>query len=122
MPRRAPRPCAYAGCPNLVQGPGERYCTDHLRQYRAQQDQSRGTAAERGYGTRWAAIRDRFLRDNPKCERCQRSPATIAHHIIPKRNGGSDDPINLQALCKLCHAQVHAAGGQLFGGRARRGG
>jgi 5-methylcytosine-specific restriction endonuclease McrA len=43
----------------------------------------------------------------------------VVHHIVARSDGGSDDPINLQALCSLCHAQVEAQAGTLFGGRAQ---
>lgn len=29
------------------------------------------------------------------------------HHIIEVENGGTDDPVNLQSLCRECHAEVH---------------
>jgi predicted HNH restriction endonuclease len=29
------------------------------------------------------------------------------HHIIEVEKGGTDDPINLQCLCRECHAEVH---------------
>jgi hypothetical protein len=35
---------------------------------------------------------------------------------VRKADGGSDDPINLQAVCAVCHAQIHAEAGELFGG------
>jgi len=114
MPRRAPHPCAHPGCASLVQ-PGRSYCARHLSERRRRQDARRGTAAERGYDARWRTVRDRFIANHPTCERCRRAPSTIAHHIVRKSKGGSDDPINLQALCSLCHAQVHAAAKELFG-------
>ena len=119
MPSRASHPCAHPGCPELVK-PGERYCAVHLREDRRQQDELRGSSTERGYGMSWRKKRDSFLKANPICERCHRAPATMAHHIVPKRDGGSDDPINLQALCDMCHAQVHSKLGTLFGGHRGR--
>jgi uncharacterized Zn finger protein (UPF0148 family) len=29
------------------------------------------------------------------------------HHVIEVENGGTDDPINLQCLCRECHSEVH---------------
>ena len=91
----------------------------HLSERRRAEDARRGTAAERGYGQQWREIRDQFIADHPICQRCNGAPSTIAHHIVPKLQGGSDDGFNLQALCDLCHAQVEAKLGTLFGGRAR---
>jgi 5-methylcytosine-specific restriction protein A len=105
----------------LVTDPNRRYCDAHQAQEWKRQDERRGSSTQRGYGAQWREIRDRVLADRPLCERCGRKRATLVHHILPKQQGGSDDPINLQALCDLCHAQIHAAGGQLFGGRAREG-
>ena len=45
--------------------------------------------------------------------KCQNKGCTLknqplhAHHIIFKRNGGSDEPENLITLCKPCHDGVH---------------
>ena len=30
------------------------------------------------------------------------------HHILPKKNGGTDDPSNLTYLCPNCHRLAHA--------------
>ncbi len=115
MPRRAARPCSVPGCPRLVAGSG-RFCAEHQAEEWKRQDERRGSSSARGYGAQWRERRDRFLAANPTCQRCRRAPATIAHHIVRKRDGGSDDAINLMALCALCHAQIHAEAGELFGG------
>jgi 5-methylcytosine-specific restriction protein A len=115
MARKAPRPCSHPGCPNLVRGSG-RFCPEHQAEEYRRQDARRGSSTERGYDAEWRAIRDRYLADHPICERCGRRRATVVHHIVRKRDGGGDDPINLLAVCELCHAQIHAAAGELFGG------
>jgi len=104
-----------------VHGRG-RFCAEHQAEEYRRQDARRGTPSERGYDARWREISARILEERPICERCGRARSTVVHHIITKRDGGSDDDVNLQALCALCHAQVHAAAGSLFGGRARGGG
>ncbi len=51
------------------------------------------------------------LRDGYRCQVCaDRSgdPHIIlhAHHVVPRAQGGADDPTNLITLCDLCHAVV----------------
>lgn len=117
MPRLAGRPCRHPGCTALVRGRDVRYCPEHLALHRAEQDAKRGTPAERGYGPRWQAIRKRFLQDYPRCAHCG-APSTVAHHIVRKRDGGSDDYSNLLALCHSCHSRLHAKTGESFGGHS----
>lgn len=64
----------------------------------------------RGYGTEWDKLRLTILkRDNHlcQCKFCKAegrvSPATHVDHVIPKAQGGTDDPSNLQAINKDCH-------------------
>ena len=115
MPRRAARPCAHPGCPNLVRGRNRRFCDEHQSLEWKRQDARRGSSAERGYGSKWREVQAAYLQSHPLCERCGRTMATLVHHIVRKRDGGSDDPINLMALCTLCHAQVHTRAHELFG-------
>lgn len=61
------------------------------------------SAAKRGYGRSWRALRAAFLSDNPLCV-CG-APATEVDHVISLRRGGSNHHSNLQALCKPCHAR-----------------
>ena len=68
----------------------------------------RGSRHERGYGADWVKLRLRILRrDGYLCQQCRRdgrpTPATDVDHIIPKAKDGTDDPDNLEALCKPCH-------------------
>ena len=113
MPRRAARPCAAPGCPKLA-GAGQRFCQAHLRASRRAQDARRGTSTARGYGAQWRTIRARHLVEQPCCERCG-APATLVHHRVPLRAGGTHAWSNLMAVCVDCHAQIHAAAGDLFG-------
>jgi len=117
MPRRAARPCAHPGCPNLVRGRGVRYCPEHLALHRREQDARRGTPAERGYNATWRRIRARVLREAPVCQECGKRASELVHH----RDGdaSNNSASNLIALCSRCHAKIHARRGDLFGGRAR---
>lgn len=58
-----------------------------------------------GYGNSKAAC---FNRDNYTCQYCKTKKGTMnAHHIIYRRNGGSDDLENLITLCENCHETLH---------------
>lgn len=107
MRRKVARPCAVTGCPNLVTDPNEIYCLIHrakMKQQERERRKERGTDAH--YGPRWERISKRFLRSNPVCELCGK-PSEIAHHIIERSEGGSDDYDNLMALCRACHTALH---------------
>jgi 5-methylcytosine-specific restriction endonuclease McrA len=75
---------------------------------------SGGTTTERGYGWDWQQLRERILRrDRYQCQAClsegRLAAATEVDHRTPKHLGGSDDPANLQSLCKPCHRAKSAA-------------
>jgi len=58
------------------------------------------------FGMIWHNKSGRYIRTkNLFCEMCLPNPveATVADHIIPRRAGGKDDILNLQALCPRCH-------------------
>ncbi len=101
MPVAASRPCAEPGCPNLAAYRSR--CTAHKL---------------RGYGAPWRRLRARFLIANPFCF-CG-AKANEVDHIKPRREGGSDSPDNLQALCKPCHSRKTAKEGP-WGRLPRRG-
>jgi len=66
------------------------------------------TTTERGYGWAWQKLRKQILmRDANLCQKCLAEGklvlATDVDHIKPKADGGTDDPDNLQCLCKSCH-------------------
>jgi len=50
-------------------------------------------------------------------QRCLINPAhkaTEEHHIIPKSQGGTDEPKNKVFLCRECHAMVHRKGSAVW--------
>ena len=55
----------------------------------------------------WAKLRHKAcLRTAYKCEACGvqgNKWNTTAHHMIPRRDGGTDDLENLMCLCESCH-------------------
>lgn len=61
----------------------------------------------RGYGRAHEKMRERVLAEEPLCRICLAkgisTPTTIADHIIPKAEGGSDGRDNYQGACKDCH-------------------
>jgi len=90
----------------------------------------RGSRHERGYGAAWVRLRKHILeRDKHICQPCLAAGMLTTHkrgaslevdHITPKAKGGTDDPENLQAICRPCHrdkTQREAAEAQ---GRAAR--
>ncbi len=108
MPRKAPRPCRAPGCPKYA-APGSAYCDEHTAQRREAEAARRGTAASRGYGSKWQRERLEYLKRNPICVECKRAghvvSAKIVDHIVPHRG---DQHLfwrrsNWQALCKPCH-------------------
>lgn len=113
MPRKPKRPCSYPGCPNLTEG---RYCEEHERLENKRYEQyERNPAVKKRYGKAWKRIRDSYAREHPLCELCLErgvySPTEEVHHKLPLAEGGTHDRSNLIALCKSCHATIHAKRG-----------
>lgn len=71
--------------------------------------ESRGTAASRGYDSKWQKARASFLAKHPLCAdheaRGQTVPATVVDHKVPHQGDWNLfwDQANWQALCKFCH-------------------
>lgn len=108
--------CAEAGCFEISDS--ER-CPRHTRSGDFRSSRTRGlTTTERGYGWRWQKAREVILAREPLCRPCKQagrvSPATEVDHVVEKARGGTDDPDNLQPICKHCHdakSRVEARGG-----------
>lgn len=97
MPIRPGRPCAVPYCGQLQP------CSRHPKRYLS--DRLRGTAAQRGLGSRQAAWRLVILGRDPMCRGCQRVPSRQADHIIPRKPGAEDwSEQNGQGLCDSCHS------------------
>lgn len=61
-------------------------------------------------------------RDSYICQYCKgktKDRKLEVHHIIFKRNGGSDEAKNLITLCKTCHDNLHDGNITLKGGKAK---
>ena len=73
-------------------------------------DPGRGSRHQRGYGSEW----DRLVkliraRDHDLCQECIRSRVlpvglySAVDHKVPRAEGGSDDPSNLEVICRPHH-------------------
>jgi len=106
MPSKPKRICSHSGCPELVDSG---YCDKHKKQTRSQYDDRRGTAAQRGYGSRWQKARKVYLAKHPLCRHCEQEgkvvPATVVDHIKPHKGNKRLfwDSSNWQSLCKRHH-------------------
>lgn len=110
MPSRAKRICNQPGCNQLTT---ETYCEKHKKQKAKQYDKQRGTAAERGYGSRWRRYVHWFLKQpgNQLCKLnldngCSYASECVDHIDPPD---GPDDPRfwdynNHQAACIHCNS------------------
>ncbi|MED1801704.1 HNH endonuclease signature motif containing protein [Brevibacillus porteri] len=99
MASKAKRPCSEIGCRELTT---ERFCQDHKRQ----DDQRRGSAAQRGYDARWRSAREAYLRQHPLCVDCMKDgkamAASVVDHIVAHKGDKRKfwDRSNWQVLCK----------------------
>ena len=119
VPRRPKSPCSYPSCPNLTDG---RYCEEHEKAAnRSYEKYGRDPAVRRRYGRVWKRIRDKYVSQHPFCELCYEKgilvPVDEVHHIKPLSEGGTHDQGNLIALCKSCHAKIHADRGDYQGSK-----
>lgn len=61
-------------------------------------------------------------RDKYTCQHCKgkkKNNRLEVHHIIFRRNGGSDEQENLITLCKTCHDGLHKGDIELKGGKVK---
>jgi len=121
MPGRPKSICRAPGCGRVIAAPG--HCEQHKKATQKQQDERRGSAAERGYDSKWTKARAAYLRKHPLCVYCRRedrlTAATVVDHITPHRlkeaiDSGDEariaearrlfwDSANWQSLCKPHH-------------------
>ncbi|MBK0347880.1 HNH endonuclease [Aerococcaceae bacterium zg-ZJ1578] len=101
---RFAKPCSKIGCGILTH---ERFCEKHRKD-------TRPSAYERGYDSRWQKARKNYLIAHPFCVECQKDNrmtlATDVDHIIPHK-GDKElfwDMDNWQPLCKACHSRKTA--------------
>ena len=106
--RRAYAVCSVPGCPEFTDS-GR--CEDHRREA----DQRRGTARQRGYGTRHETqFRAVVLARDPVCVLCKQAPSRHADHHPDSRRElaaagrDADDPRYGRGLCGPCHSSETA--------------
>ncbi len=122
MPARLKRACRHHRCAGTTTHRSG-YCEQHqpTDSSWAQWQRRKGSSSQRGYGTDWRKLRFMILeRDNHLCQEHLRQGVIKAgnhvDHIIPKAQNGTDDPNNLQTLCKDCHQLKTAAEGHRYPG------
>lgn len=65
--------------------------------------------AAREKDTHYRKVRQQVLvRDHWRCRACGTPEHVDAHHLRFRSAGGEDSVNNLIALCRCCHAEVHA--------------
>jgi len=120
MPMLPPRPCRGTGCRYTTIAP-DGFCEAHRRAWQRKQDTQRGTATARGYGVQHRQWRTAILARDPLCVAClalsRVTPATVADHITPLKQGGDWTLENGQGLCAHDHNVKRAAESR---GRAMR--
>ncbi len=109
------RACMHPGCPNLVTVANAYRCPEHEREYLKNWERPRDVKYTSGM---WKKLSRLFLANHPLCERCG-APSELAHHVYRKREGGSDDFENLEALCRKCHEAEHNEKGERWKKRER---
>ena len=113
VPRKPKKPCSFSGCPNLTD---KRFCEEHEKlEAKRYEKYDRDPAVRKRYGRAWKRVRDAYVEMHPVCERCQAdgrlTPTQEVHHKKPLSEGGTHSRDNLIALCKSCHAKLHAERG-----------
>jgi 5-methylcytosine-specific restriction protein A len=80
------------------------FCDEHRQAWRTTTKRTH----ERGYGADWRKVRLEVLqRDSYLCQPHRKIGKLVeareVDHIVNKASGGTDDPSNLQAICRECH-------------------
>jgi len=100
-----PRICPK--CSKIIPARAECACQRAAKRQRDRRhDQTRPTASQRGYNSKWRTASKAFLRRFPMCAMCH-GEATQVDHIKPHKGDRALfwDQTNWQPLCTTCHAK-----------------
>lgn len=93
-------------------------CRAHERERSRQYNEARGSSTQQGYGATWRELRKLVLHEEPICRQCrneQPGPLRLSaeiDHIVPLKQGGTNERANLQGLCKHHHSLKTAQQGR----------
>ena len=131
MARTNFKPCRYKGCASLATR-GHNYCEEHKalaeeadREKQRIYNEKRGSAASRGYNSRWQKQSKLYIHEQPLCVDCLKHnrvrPAKVVDHIVPHKGDMRLfwDRTNWQSLCFSCHSRKTACEDGGFGHRVK---
>jgi len=72
-----------------------------------------------GFANTKAYVLDRDNYTSQHCKGKSKNSKLEVHHIIFRKNGGSDEASNLVTLCKICHDSLHCGNITLKGGKSK---
>jgi 5-methylcytosine-specific restriction protein A len=104
VPQLPLRPCTHPGCGGLS---NTGRCQKHPRK------DLRQPSSQRGYGADWRVLRSTIPR--PRWCPCGKELTSHLDHKVPREQGGTDDPSNLQWLGARCHSVKTASQDGGFG-------
>lgn len=111
--QRRRRPCL--DCGRLTRNPSR--CDEHQAAWQSRQEQLRGSATQRGYGSQWqrvarAAVAQHRAVYGDWCPGWQvpahASTDLTADHVVPLARGGSSTAENTRVLCRSCNSRKHS--------------
>jgi 5-methylcytosine-specific restriction protein A len=108
MPYQFKKPCKFPDCAELTH---DMYCEKHKKQVgRDYERYKRDAGTAKRYNAEWRKVRTRYIAAHPLCKMCEKegrfTPAEQIHHIIPLKDGGTNDFTNLMSVCKSCHNRI----------------
>lgn len=103
-------PCRAPSCP-LFALPDERFCTDHIHEYKISRTRERHRKKVRDpfYGTlRWKRKSLKMRKKYPVCQKCKVQFTQVVHHIKPVKQYPelAFEDSNLLCLCHTCHNRI----------------